>query len=116
MPNIMKILQGQPGSGKTSYISKQTASENWPRYAMICSISQYTDEVLSTNLPHLYNIAPEALCFRRALYLVMSQAPFIIIDNSNLDVEDVAPYVLLAKAYSYDFEIINIDILNRFDG
>ena len=109
MQNIMKILQGSPGSGKTTYIKKQIASEAWPRYAMICGISQYTEEVIAASLPHVRHLSAEALCFRRATDLVINKAPFIIIDNSNITMEDAAPYVLLAKAYDYAFELISVD-------
>lgn len=106
MKNFLKILQGPPGSGKTDYIRNQIDTENWPRYAMICGISQYTEEVITNSLPHLRQLSAKALCFRRAMDLIVSKAPFVIIDNSNIIMEDVAPYVLLAKSYDYDFEII----------
>lgn len=106
MKNHMKILQGPPGSGKTVYLRNQIDTENWPRYAMVCGISQYTEEVISNSLPHLRQLSAKALCFRRAMDLVISKAPFIIVDNSNIIMEDVAPYILLAKAHDYEFELI----------
>jgi predicted kinase len=103
--NNLKVLQGLPGSGKTAYIHAQTLSEVWPRYAMICGDSQYTADVIEASLPHLVSLDAQALCFRRVVNLVIHKAPFIVIDNCNLKVQDIAPYALLAKAYDYNFEI-----------
>ena len=109
MDNIMKILQGSPGSSKSEYINDQICSENWPRYAMICGTEQYTQEVIAASLPHIRHLSAEALCFRRAMDLVISKAPFIIIDIKDSTTESWAPYVLLAKSHNYAFEIIHFD-------
>jgi hypothetical protein len=110
-PNILKILQSIPGPYKAEYIKQQTSAGSWPMYAMVCSEDQYTPELLKDYNSGIIdkpavNISPAGLCFRRAVRLITSNAPFVIIDNPNLHVEDVAPYVRLAEAYGYDYEIV----------
>jgi hypothetical protein len=105
----MKILQGSFGLTSSNYIAEQIKLGKWPNYAMICGLSQYTEELLSNNQPHLIGIAKEALCFRRAVSLVTNKAAFVIIDNPNSTIKEMAPYVLLAQAYDYNLEIISFD-------
>ena len=108
-PNILKILQGIPGAGRNNYIKQQTSSRAWPMYAMVCSEDQFTPEVIAGYNPLIEaKLSPSALCFRRAVHLMTSGAPFVIIDNVNSSVAEAAPYVRLAEAYGYKYEVIFI--------
>jgi len=112
--NILKILQGT-GPERAEYIKRQTRSREWPMYAMICSEQQYTPELLREYDANFvadiakFSMSPTTLCFRRAVRLVTNGAPFLIIDNLNLHVADVSPYVHLAEAYGYTYTIIHVD-------
>lgn len=109
-PNILKILQGIPGDGRNNYIREQIGKRVWPMYAMVCSEAQYTPEVLKEYNPLIETTrTPEALCFRRVVQVVTSGAPFVVIDNVNALVTDVAPYVRLSEAYGYEYEIIFVE-------
>jgi hypothetical protein len=109
---MLKILQGIPGPSKAEVISERTRSGDWPMYAMICSESQYSSEgedKALIEIPKLSNMEPAGLCFRRTVKLILNGAPFVIVDNCNYTVAEVAPYVRLAEAFSYDYEIVFCD-------
>ena len=109
---MLKILQGIPGPSKSEFIVERTRSGDWPMYAMVCSESQYTekqDSATIIEIPQKPGMTPASLCFRRTVKLLTHGAPFVIVDNCNATVAEVAPYVRLAEAFGYDYEIVFCD-------
>ena len=98
----LTILRGISGSGKSTY-----AEENYPN-AAICSADDYF--IMDGN----YNFDPSKLseahgsCFRWANNY-LSEGCDVVIDNTNTQVWEMAPYILLAQSMHAKIEIIRIE-------
>lgn len=101
-PMQIKIMRGIPGSGKTSL-----AKLCWPD-ATICSADFYFET------PSGYVFRPEELprahqqCLRAFIESVRRCEEYIIVDNTNLTVDDIRPYIAVAHAYGGEVEIVDV--------
>jgi len=48
------------------------------------------------------------ICFRKFSDALLVSTPLVIVDNTSLDRAEIAPYVLAAQAYGYDYRIIRL--------
>jgi predicted kinase len=100
MPSL-QILRGLPGAGKSTYAASLPS-------AVICSADSY---FLQADGTYVYDktkiqLAHDA-CFKKALKAFEAHAPLVIIDNMNIESWEISPYVMLARAFEYEVEILN---------
>jgi len=50
------------------------------------------------------------ICFRKFSDALLASTPLVIVDNTNLSASEIAPYVLAAQAYGYDYRVIRLDV------
>lgn len=101
------IMSGIPGSGKSTYVQKHY-KDSW-----ICSADSYFLDGSGN-----YNYQPEKIgeahaeCLRRFALVMREPYPqdidYVIVDNTNLSTEEIAPYYELAVAYGHDVEIVTV--------
>jgi len=94
------IMQGVPGSGKSTYIGKHLPG------AIVVSADHFFDK-LGRFDPSLL---PEAHgeCLRNFTGALLAKKDSIVVDNTNTTTVEVAPYWALAAAYGYEVEILRI--------
>lgn len=109
-PNMVVIMRGLPGSGKSTFVDSlraEGAKTSKPVYAL--SADQYfTDENGSyTFVPSDIGKA-HALCLREFVELVRGKTlGVIVVDNTNTQCWEMAPYVALAQAYGRNVQVIH---------
>jgi predicted kinase len=97
---LVKILRGLPGSGKTHY------TDLFRPTRVVCSADHHQVD------DGVYNFKPERardahrLCFTDFINALEIGQPLIIVDNTNTDPVEIAPYYKMAEHYYYDVEIV----------
>lgn len=111
MSNNVKIMRGIQGSGKSTYAKKlcQESADRGEK-SMICS----ADDYFVSNEDYKFDItklgAAHSWCMRLFIeYLQRAEHDLIIVDNTNIAIEDLSPYVAVGQALGYDVEIIQVN-------
>ena len=103
------ILQGIPGSGKSSYVSylKDVASSYTSREVVVCSADHYFMRDGEYNFNPAFLGEAHAACMRRFIETVQQGGDVtVIVDNTNITEIEIAPYYAVARAYSAKVEIV----------
>lgn len=110
MKKQIKVMRGIPGSGKSTY-AKQLAHEaaQLEQLPIICSADEYfmqngTYQFDATKLGEAHKY-----CLRKFMLMLEDRMYPIIVDNTNINIEDIAPYVAVGEAYDYEVEIIQVN-------
>lgn len=98
------ILMGISGSGKSTWTAKNRPG------AQVCSADHYfvVDGVYRfnpTNLGEAHNA-----CVRKFTELLQSGCEDIVVDNTNTNLIDLAPYIALGNAYGYFLVVVCLKI------
>ena len=99
------VMMGVSGSGKSTYLR-----ENHPCYE-VCSADHYfTDEEGQYVFDPRLLPEAHAACLRGFVDCLRMSTPRVAVDNTNCNLEDVAPYIRLAQAYGYDVRVVHMDV------
>jgi len=97
------LMRGIQGSGKSTWVKK-----NYPK-AVVCSADDY--HIVEGE----YKFDPRKLgeahdkCFLKYLQNLLSRTDAdIVVDNTNANIIELAPYVRLAEVYPIDYKIITM--------
>lgn len=104
------VMRGVQGSGKSTYASMlhKAASEDG-----LLPLTVSADHFF--NGPNGYHFDVKKLgdahkeCMQRFLWALQDGMSPIIVDNTNINVEDVAPYVAVGEAMGYEVTIIQVN-------
>lgn len=106
----VKIMRGISGAGKSTYARKIAfEAHTQGLLPMICSADDFFVG------PDGYKFNPSNLgqahkyCMSRFLRCLMDNMSPVIVDNTNLNIEDISPYVAVGEALGYEVEIIQIN-------
>lgn len=96
------ILRGISGSGKSTF-----AKENYPS-AVVCSADDYfmVDGEYKFDFTKLSQA--HGTCFKKAAE-ALEFGQDVVVDNTNTQVWEMSPYVLLAQSYNAEIEIVLLD-------
>lgn len=104
---ILFIFRGLPGSGKSSAI-KELAKEIYEKNAIpvrICSADFFWDKESVYEFKQEFLEYAHMWCQGEAYYAMFNNIPVVIIDNCNITVEDMFPYIKAAAAFGYRVSI-----------
>ena len=118
-PRRLYIMQGVPGSGKTTIAQMlRSYHESVPAYegfGMMCSVIVLsTDDYRYGDCGHYIfdpakNATFHAHTQRDAADAMRRGVHYVIIDNTNILREHAYPYVALARMYNYEIDVIRVD-------
>lgn len=110
MANQLILMQGVPGSGKST-VAKMLVHghKEWGTPYEIISTDDYWDrggvyafEAGLLDQAHRWNQ-------QRAVVAMAKNTPLVIIDNTNITKKAAVPYVVLANMYEYDVTVVRVD-------
>jgi predicted kinase len=105
------IMQGVPGSGKSSYVKSLR-----PVATVVCSADTFF-ESWSPETGATYNFDPSKLgeahgecllSFVDAMEYANQDGDTVVVDNTNTTAMEIAPYMALANAYGCEVEIVRV--------
>lgn len=106
----IKIMRGIPGSGKSTYAKKLYQDAKDLEYLpAIVSADDFFVGSEGYKFDPANLGAAHKLCMQNFLNYAWDKMDLIIVDNTNINVEEVAPYVAVGEALDYDVEIIQLD-------
>lgn len=110
--NKVVIMSGISGSGKSTYTAKLLQSTQGVEVSAdhyFTTLGKFRDGGGYHFDAALLSEA-HADCFRRFITYLQATTPFacIVVDNTNLSSEEIAPYYLGAQAFGYSPEIITL--------
>ena len=107
------LMRGISGAGKSTYVKSMIESGAWPKDStIVCSADDYMLDKDGN-----YDFKPWKLTnahifcrlkFIKALFYVNKPYKHIVVDNTNIELEHMAEYILLAKASNYHLFINEI--------
>jgi len=104
-------MMGLPGSGKSTW-AKSLEGNN----QILSSDNYFTDKDGNYNWTIEEAHKGHEDCLRKFIRVLMPDYTYsspvldtIIIDNTNVRIHDIAPYIRIAQAYGYDVEVNYID-------
>lgn len=107
----IKVMRGIPGSGKSTIANELYTNglDSVGAGAIIVSADHY----FMKDGAYIYNsvLISEAhkSCMRSFLTHINHGTRLIIVDNTNINVEDMAPYIAVGEAMGYDVEIVQVN-------
>jgi predicted kinase len=96
----MFIMQGIPGSGKSRFVRRLAP-------AWVCSADSYPGLYTDAGFDSSKLGKAHTFCFKQAM-LALQGGASVVIDNTNLNVIEVSPYIALGKAFDCTIEIIRV--------
>jgi len=98
------ILRGLPGSGKSTWIAKNTPE------AEICSSDHFMMEDGVYKFDRNKLPKSHAQCLQKYVELVRSSRKRIVVDNTNISIYEIAPYYQVASAYNHRVRIVTLKV------
>ena len=102
--NKVKILSGVSGVGKSTY-----AKMHFPDTAIVSADDFFRKDGVFKFDPTKIGEA-HSDCFKHYITHITSTEDDIVVDNTNCEVWEIAPYILASNAFGYEHEIITLFI------
>jgi len=115
------ILRGLPGSGKSHYVDDLWDAHIWSEKIYRCSADDYFTCDWQHNNTKFYKFDPSLLgeahawCRAQADTVMSLNIDTVIIDNTNTQKWEYAPYLEMAEAYAYRTKIVMIGNLDDIE-
>jgi predicted kinase len=101
------IMIGLPGSGKSSFLSTHWLTKE-PR-TIVCSADTFFEKDGQYNFdPKLLSQA-HAACLKKFIAACQAGQEDVAVDNTNLSLSEIAPYIAVATAYGLDIQVIRVE-------
>ena len=96
----MFIMQGIPGSGKSRFVKRLGP-------AWVCSADSYPGLYTAAGFDATKLGKAHTFCFKLAM-LALQGGSSVVVDNTNLNIIDIAPYIALGKALACEIVIVRV--------
>jgi predicted kinase len=106
----LTIMRGVPGSGKSTYAQKLSNDPVKDDLVIVSADNYFTDATTGA-----YNFDSRRLgeahkaCMKAFFHCIQGCVKHIVVDNTNINIEDMAPYAALGEAMGYDVEIVQLN-------
>ena len=111
MTQQVKVMRGISGAGKSTLAKRLAYEAEVLGYSTeICSADDFfmtPDGVYQFDGARLGDA--HKTCLKKFLYALESGINFIVVDNTNINIEDMAPYVAVGELFDYDVEILQVN-------
>ena len=98
------VLRGISGAGKSTW-----AAKHYPDAVIASADSYFLQEDGSYDYdPKQIDAAHEA-CYQTFVQALINREPLIVVDNSNVTVWEISPYVMPARSFGYEVEVLTLD-------
>lgn len=111
MAKQVKVMRGISGAGKST-MAKRLADHEAGHGAsvLICSADDFfMDENGVYQFDGAKLGAAHKACLKKFLRALQDGIELVVVDNTNINLEDMAPYVALGEAFDYDVEILQVN-------
>lgn len=106
----VKVMRGIPGSGKSTYAKLLREAAVLKDLPFICSADDFfTLETGTYKFDPLKLGEAHKWCMQMFLIMLRDKMTPVIVDNTNINLEDIAPYIAVGEAMGYDVEVIQVD-------
>jgi predicted kinase len=95
------VMRGCPGSGKSTYAKTLNG--------LIFSADQFFETYEGYKFDASKLSEAHGSCLREFTYSVVEEWGLLIVDNTNINVQEIAPYIALANAFGFDHEILTLN-------
>lgn len=97
------VLRGLPGSGKSTL-----AREAYPGATVVSADDFFAGEDGVYRFDGKRIREAHGQCLRRCVEALQRGDATVVVDNTNIEIEDAAPYMELGPAFGYDTELLTV--------
>lgn len=108
MTGVLYIMQGVPGSGKST-IARMIQEYYGSRAVTISTDSFRLDKDGAYVFDAADNRKYHGMCQRRCVELMQEEWAAIIVDNTNIQEWQAHPYLVMADVYGYTVQVVSVD-------
>lgn len=110
----VKIMRGISGGGKSTHAKMlQNDACDHGMSPLICSADDFFIKKVNDELEYKFDIEKlgeaHQWCMRKFIRGLEDEMSPVIVDNTNIAIEDISPYVAVGQAFGYDVEIIQVN-------
>ena len=96
------VLRGVSGSGKSTFTNM--VKKSFPNLVH-CSADFYFEGPTGYKFDASKLSEAHGQCFRTAIHAMIERASMVVVDNTNMTLIELAPYVQAGKAFGYNVQI-----------
>ncbi len=107
----VKVMRGISGSGKSTLAKKihREAMDAGECPLIVSADDFFLDDFGEYKFDVAKLDAAHKSCLRIFLFALKDGMSPVIVDNTNINIEDLAPYVAVGQALGYEVEILQVD-------
>lgn len=109
MPTI-KVMRGISGSGKST-LAREMVERAMARgeSVKVCSADDYFMKNGEYRFVGAEIGDAHKTCMREFLAALQNLVDFVVVDNTNVNIEDISPYIAVGEALGYDVEVVQVN-------
>ncbi len=97
------VLRGISGAGKSTWVSK-----NYPTATVVSADDYFRKDDGTYEYDRAKIDEAHEECYRLFSQAIQNKDPLIVVDNSNVTIWEISPYVMPAQSFGYEVEIITL--------
>jgi len=107
-PKKVVIMRGIPGSGKSTYIKKLVEEVGEDRVC-VCSADHFFEDAIKGYVFDASKIGEaHTTCLRQFMSVVTWKYDYVVVDNTNIHLHEMAPYFRIAQVHGCEVEFVRV--------